>query len=79
MPRKMGDHWDLSCGRCALFRKMPFDVPPRRNVAGIGLRVVNFDLCGADRETSLDEVRTGSMVSGIGNIGCPFLVAIFAD
>ena len=39
MPRKMRSHWDWSAGRLERLRKIPFEVPPRRKVAGRGLGV----------------------------------------
>ena len=39
MPWKIGVHSDGSSGRSERLRKMPFDVPPRRKVAGRGLAV----------------------------------------
>ena len=36
MPRKMVSHCDWSVGRWARLRKIPLEVPPRKNVAGMG-------------------------------------------
>jgi hypothetical protein len=36
IPRKMGFQSAFEGGRCARLRNIPFDVPPRRNVAGMG-------------------------------------------
>jgi len=38
--KKIGSRSERSAGRTDLFRKIPLDVPPRMNVAGIGLVVV---------------------------------------
>lgn len=39
IPRKMRSHSDRSTGRTERFRKIPLDVPPRKNVAGRGFGV----------------------------------------
>jgi hypothetical protein len=58
IPRKTRSHWVRSSGRTERLRKIPLDVPPRRKVAGRGLRVVTEDIAlpMSDREITAREV-----------------------